>query len=314
MRYVLYVGRRLLMLIPVLIGITVVVFVLIKLIPGDPAVTLLGSHVTPQAVKDLHQELGLDRPLPQQYLTFLGHALQGNLGQSYQFRGVSVDTLVFDNLAPTAWLIVAGSLFAVLISVPLAMLAAGRPGRTADGVIRIIPLVGIGLPSFWVGIMLVLLLGLKWKLLPVSGFGTGIGDHVRHIILPGLTIALIQLPILIRSLRASMLEVLASDYIVTARSKGLSRSRVMFGHALRNASVASITVLGVNIAYLVGSTVAVEKVFALNGVGYVMYQAILGRDLPVVQGVTLIFAVFVVLVNLLTDLAHAALDPRVRLA
>jgi peptide/nickel transport system permease protein len=161
--------------------------------------------------------------------------------------------------------------------------------------------------------MLILLLGLKVKILPVSGFGNSFGAHLEHIILPALTVALAQVPILIRSLRASMIEVLGSDYIVTARSKGLSRPRVLLGHALRNAGVASVTVLGVNLAYLIGSTVAVEKVFALNGVGFQMYNAILGRDLPVVQAIALIFAVLVVVVNLLTDLAHAALDPRVRL-
>lgn len=313
MQYALYVVRRLLSLIPVLIGITFVVFILLKLIPGDPAVTLLGVHATPAAVAALHQQMGLDKPLYQQYLTFLGHLLQGNLGESYQYRGVSVSSLVFSNLAPTVWLIVVGTIFAVGITVPLAMISAAKPGSVTDGTVRAIPLVGIGLPSFWVGVMLILLLGLKVKVLPVSGFGNSFAGHVQHIILPALTVALAQLPILIRSLRASMLEVLESDYIVTARAKGLSRTRVMVSHGLRNAAVASVTVLGVNLAYLVGSTVAVEKVFALNGVGFQMYNAILGRDLPVVQAITLIFAVFVVVVNLLTDLGHAALDPRVRL-
>jgi peptide/nickel transport system permease protein len=313
MQYALYVVRRLLTLVPVLLGITFVVFLLLKLIPGDPAVTLLGVHATPASVAELHRQMGLDKPLYQQYLSFLGHALQGNLGVSYQYRGVSVSSLVFGNLAPTLWLIVVGMFFAIVITVPLAMISANKPGSATDGAVRAIPLIGIGLPSFWVGVMLILLLGLKVKILPVSGFGEGFTGHVQHIILPALTIALAQLPILIRSLRASMLEVLVSDYIVTAKAKGLSRSRVMFGHALRNAGVASVTVLGVNLAYLIGSTVAVEKVFALNGVGFEMYNAILGRDLPVVQAITLIFAVLVVMVNLLTDLAHAALDPRVRL-
>jgi peptide/nickel transport system permease protein len=313
MQYVLYILRRLVTLVPVSLGITFVVFLLVKLVPGDPAVTLLGTHVTDQGVAALHKQLGLDEPWYHQYLSFLGNVLQGDLGTSYALRGVSVSSLVFGNLAPTVWLVVTGAIFALVLSVPLAMISASRPGSTADAGVRMIPLVGIGLPSFWVGIMLVLLLGLKADLLPVSGFGTGFFGHVQHMILPGLTIALIQIPILIRSLRASLIEVLASDYIVMAQAKGLSRARVLFGHALRNASVATVTVLGVNLAYLVGSTVAVEKVFALNGIGYTMYNAILGRDLPVIQGVALVSAVFVVLVNLATDLAHAALDPRVRL-
>jgi peptide/nickel transport system permease protein len=313
MRYLLYIVRRLITLIPVLFGISVVVFFLIQLIPGDPAVTLLGNHATPQAVAALHQQMGLDHPLWRQYVTFLGHALQGNLGTSYQYSGTTVTSLVSNNFLPTLWLIVVGALFAVVISVPLAVLAASRPNRFADNAIRTIPLIGIGMPSFWLGIMLILLLGLKVQVFPVSGFGTGLGGHLKSIVLPGLTVALLLVPILIRSLRASLIEVLQSDYITTARSKGLSTSRVILGHALRNSAVASVTVLGVNIAYLIGSTVVVEKVFALNGIGYLMLNAILQRDFPIVQGVTLVFAVMVVAVNLLTDLAHAALDPRVRL-
>ena len=170
------------------------------------------------------------------------------------------------------------------------------------------------MPAFWLGIMLVLLLSLKVGAFPASGFGTGFSNHVKSIILPGLTVALALVPILIRSLRASMIGVLQSDYITTARAKGLSSGRVVFGHALRNAAISSVTVLGVNIAYLIGATLVVEKVFALNGIGYLMITAIFNRDFPIVQGVTLVFAVMVVCVNLLTDITHAALDPRVRLA
>ena len=208
----------------------------------------------------------------------------------------------------------AGALFSVIICVPLAMWSASKPNSVPDNAIRTIPLIGIGMPSFWLGIMLILLFALKIPLFPVSGFGTGFFGHLHSIVLPALTVALILVPILIRSLRASLLEVLQSDYIVTARSKGLTNSRVLYGHALRNASVASITVLGINIAYLIGSTVVIEKVFALNGVGYLMLTGILQRDFPVVQAITLLFAIMVVVVNLLTDLAHAGLDPRVRLS
>jgi peptide/nickel transport system permease protein len=310
---VLYVLRRLVTLIPVLFGISVLVFFLIQLVPGDPAVTLLGTHATPDAVAALHQQLGLDQPLWKQYGAFLGRLLHGDLGESYQYKS-SVSALVLQNLVPTVWLIVTGALFAVVISVPLAVWAASRRGGVADNAIRSIPLVGLGMPAFWLGIMLVLLLSLKLQLFPASGFGTGFVGHVESIILPALTVALALVPILVRSLRAGLLDVLQSDYITTAHSKGLGTPRVVLGHALRNAAVSSITVLGVNIAYLIGSTIVVERVFALNGIGYLMLTAILNRDFPIVQGVTLVFAVMVVTVNLLTDLAHAALDPRVRLA
>lgn len=313
MEYAAYILKRLVTLIPVLFGISLLVFFLIHLVPGDPAKTLLGSHVTDQAVAELHHKLGLDKPLWQQYLTFLGRLLHGDLGDSYQYN-TSVSSLVWHDLAPTVWLIVVGAAFAVLISVPLAVWAASRQNKLADNAIRTIPLIGLGMPAFWLGIMLVLLLSLKAGAFPASGFGDGFANHVKSIILPALTVALALVPILVRSLRASMLRVLQSDYVVTARSKGISTSRVVLRHALRNAAVSSITVLGVNIAYLIGSTLVVEKVFALNGIGFLMITAIFNRDFPIVQGVTLTFAVMVVLVNLLTDLAHAALDPRVRLS
>ncbi len=175
-------------------------------------------------------------------------------------------------------------------------------------------MLGLGMPAFWLGIMLILLFALKFKLFPVSGFGDGVFGHLRSIILPGLTVALALAPILIRSLRTSMIAVLDSDYVVTARAKGLSHRRVILGHTLRNAAVSSVTVLGVNIAYLVGSTLVVERVFALPGLGTLMLDAIFNRDFAVVQAVTLLFAVMVVAVNLLTDVAHAALDPRVSLS
>ncbi len=313
MKYLLYILRRLVTLIPVLIGISLLVFFLIQIVPGDPAVTLLGSHVTDAGVAELHKQLGLDHPLWRQYLTFVGHLLHGNLGQSYQYKS-SVSGLILSNLVPTVWLIVTGALFAVLISVPLAVWSASRRNGIADNTIRTIPLIGLGMPAFWLGIMLVLLLSLKAGAFPASGFGTGLANHVKSIILPGLTVALALVPILVRSLRASMIDVLQSDYITTARAKGLSSGRVVFGHALRNAAISSVTVLGVNIAYLIGSTLVVEKVFALNGVGYLMITAIFNRDFPIVQGITLLFAVMVVVVNLITDMTHAALDPRVRLA
>jgi peptide/nickel transport system permease protein len=313
MKYFLYVVRRLVTLIPVGLGITLLVFLLLKIVPGDPAVTLLGTHVTDAGVAALHQQLGLDRPLWQQYLTFLGKLLHGDLGESYQYQS-SVSSLVLQNLVPTIWLIVTGALFAVIIAVPLAVWAASHRNGFSDNAIRTIPLIGLGMPAFWLGIMLVLLFSLKAGAFPASGFGDGFANHVKSIVLPGLTVALALVPILVRSLRASMTDVLQSDYVTTARAKGLGGARVVFGHALRNAAISSITVLGVNVAYLVGSTLVVEKVFALNGIGYLMINAIFNRDFPIVQGITLVFAVMVVLVNLLTDMTHAALDPRVRLA
>jgi peptide/nickel transport system permease protein len=312
MKYLIYILRRLVSLIPVLLGISFIVFFLIRLIPGDPAATLLGSHATPQAVAALRAQLGLDQPLWSQYLTFMGHLLQGNLGYSFVYDS-SVSSLISTSLPVTLWLLVSGTVFTVVIAVPLAVLAAARRGGTADNIIRAVPVVGLGLPSFWLGIMLILVFGLKLGWFPVGGFGNDLAGHLRSIVLPGITVALALSPILIRSLRASMIDVLGSDYIVTAQAKGISTARVVFGHALRNAAVSSVTVLGVNIAYLTGATLVIERVFSLPGIGQQMINSILGRDFPTVQGITLVFAIMVVVVNLLTDVTHAVLDPRVKL-
>ncbi len=312
MRHLTFVLRRLVALLPVLFGISLIVFFMIHLVPGDPARTLLGTRATDESVALLHKAFGLDKPLWQQYLDFMGRLAHGDLGTSF-FYNSPVSELVGGRLPATLWLIVSATILSLLISVPLAVLAASHRDGALDQVIRAVPLVGLGMPAFWVGIMLVLLFGLKLRLLPVSGFGDDTAGHLRSIVLPALTVALALTPILIRSLRTSMIAVLDSDYVVTARAKGLSHGRIIMGHTLRNAAVSSVTVLGVNIAYLVGSTLVVERVFALPGVGTLMLDSIFNRDFAVVQAVTLVFAVMVVTVNLLTDVAHAALDPRVEL-
>ena len=313
MRHLAYVLRRLVATVPVLFGISLIVFFMIHLVPGDPAKTLLGIRATDQAVAALQKSFGLDQPLWQQYFDFMGRLAHGDLGRSF-FYNVDASELVSGRLPATLWLVVSATVLALLISVPLAVLAASRRGSLLDQAIRAVPLVGLGMPAFWVGIMLVLLFGLKLRLFPVSGFGDDVAGHLRSMVLPALTVALALTPILIRSLRTSMIAVLDSDYIVTARAKGLTHRRIILSHTLRNAAVSSVTVLGVNIAYLVGSTLVVERVFALPGIGTLMLDAIFNRDFAVVQAVTLVFAVMVVAINLLTDLAHAALDPRVELS
>ena len=310
MAYLAFIGKRLWQLLPVLFGITLVVFFMIHLIPGDPASTLLGTHSTPQAVAALRQQFGLDEPLYRQYLDFLGRVVHGDLGSSFVYK-TPVRDLVSGRLSSTLWLLGTGALFSLLLSVPLAVLAASRKDAFRDQAVRVVPLIGLGMPAVWVGLMLQLFFALKLGLFPVSGFGSTVSEHVRSIVLPGLTVAVALAPILVRSLRTSLLEVLDSDYVLTARAKGISRSRLLLHHALRNAAVSSVTVLGVNIAYLVGATVIVERVFALPGLGTLMLDSIYSRDFPVVQGVVIVIAVLVVLVNLATDLTHASLDPRV---
>jgi peptide/nickel transport system permease protein len=281
-------------------------------VPGDPARTILGNQATPQRIALLHEEWGLDRPLPVQYAKFMERLAHGDLGESL-FFDISARRLVIERLPVTLWLIVYGTLLSVLIAVPLAALAARYRDGPIDHVVRAVPLVGLGFPAFWTGIVLLLVFGLHLgRLFPVGGYGEGFLGHLHSMFLPSLTVAFAIAPILIRSLRASLLEVLESDYVTTARSKGLTERRVLVRHALRNAIVSTVSVLGVNIGFLVGGTLVVEQVFATPGIGQLMINSISQRDFPVVQAVTLVFSVLVVLVYLLSDIAHALLDPRVR--
>ena len=284
-----FVGRRLLQLVPVAVGVTIIVFFMIHLIPG---------------------EWGLNRPLISQYWLFLDRLVHGNLGQSLIY-GVSASSLILSHLPATLFLIVYATVLAIAISVPLAMLAASKRNGLRDQAVRAVPLFGLGMPPFWVGFLLIDAFAVHWRIFPVSGYGTGFGGHLVSLFLPSLTVAIALAPVVIRSLRASMLSVLGADYITTARSKGVPGSRLFVRHVLRNAVIPAVTVLGINIGFLIGGTVIIENVFAIPGIGQLMINSIFQRDFPVVQGVTLVFAVLVVLVNLLADTTYAALDPRV---
>jgi peptide/nickel transport system permease protein len=307
-----YILRRLVQAVPVVIGVTILVFFMIHLVPGDPARTMLGVHATPAKVAALHHEWGLDKSIPEQYKLFMGRLLHGNLGDSL-FYHVSARSLIWQRLPVTLWLIAYGTVLSILIALPLATIAATRKDAFRDQAVRVVPLVGLGFPPFWLGIMLLLAFGLHLgRLFPVGGYGEGPAGHLHSMFLPALTVALFFTPILIRSLRNALLEVLESDYITTARSKGLSERRVLWRHALRNALASTTAVLAVNLAYLVGGTVIIEQVFDLPGVGQMMISSIFQRDFTVVQAVALAFAVLVVVIYLLADIVQAALDPRVR--
>jgi peptide/nickel transport system permease protein len=307
-----YALRRLAQVVPVAVGVTMLTFLLVHLIPGDPALTVLGTRATPQLVADLHQKWGLDRSLPEQYWLFVQRLAHGDLGTSLIY-GIPVRELVVDRIPVTLWLLVYGTLLAIVMAVPLSVLAARRKDGPADQVVRAVPIVGLGMPSFWIGLMLILLLAADVvKIFPVSGYGDGVLGHVKSMFLPALTIAIGTTPLLIRALRSSLIGVLEADYITTARAKGIPERRVVVRHALRNGLMPMITVLGINLGFLVGATVLVEKVFALPGVGALIYDGISQRDFEVVQGVTLALAAFVVLLNVAIDLLYLLLDPRVR--
>ncbi|HEY0277140.1 MAG TPA: ABC transporter permease [Solirubrobacterales bacterium] len=310
MAYARFLVRRLLQAVPVVIGVTIIVFFLIHLVPGDPARTALGIRATPQAVEALHHQWGLDRSLPSQYVLFMKRLLSGDLGDSLRY-GQPAGRLVLERMPVTLWLLIYSTVLTILLAVPTALLAASKPGALRDRVIRVLSVVSLGIPGFWLGLMLVEYVAIKAQLLPSAGFGSGFAGHLESLLLPSLTIAAMLVPLVVRSLRTEILKVAESDFVTTARAKGISERRIRVRHVLRNALAPSVTVLAVNISFLVGTTLVIEQVFSLGGVGTLMLQGINNRDFPVVQAVTLILALVVVLVNIMGDLVQALLDPRV---
>ncbi len=310
MRLLGYIIRRLLQMIPVIIGITLVAFLFIQLLPGDPVVTMLGGKASPEEVARIHAEFGLDQPLPTRYFLFIGNAVHGDLGLSITQR-TPVTDLIGQRLVPSLFLLIYAVLISIVLSLPLAMLAARRSDRAVDHVIRITGMVTISMPAFWLGLLLILVFGLSLKLFPISGWGNDFGEHLRYLFMPALVIGLSMAPILIQSLRASLLDVMRAEFIEAARAKGLSPNRIMIRHVLRNALIPVVTVLAVNVGWLIGGSVIVENVFSIPGIGRLLVQSVLSRDYPTIQGLTLIFGILVIFVNLLADLSYAVIDPRV---
>lgn len=308
-----WVGRSLLSVVPVVVGVVLCVFFLLRIVPGDPAAMILGERATTASIEALRHRLGLDLPLAQQLSDWLvGVFTRGDVGTSL-VTSQPVLGLVGSRAGLTALLVLLSVVFTVLIVVPLALLAATHKDGVLDHLVRIVPTVGMAMPAFWVGLILILLFGVQLRWLPVGGVGTGPGEPLRSLVLPALTVALGMAPPLIRALREQLVEVLDADFVVTLRAARLPSWRVQ-AHVLRNAAVPTVSMLGLNIAYLIGGTLVVEKVFALNGLGALLFSSISSRDFPVVQGIALVLALAVVGVSLLTDGLVALLDPRVRTA
>jgi peptide/nickel transport system permease protein len=304
-----YVLTRLLQIIPTLILAAVLVFILVRLLPGDPATAILGDRATPEIVERTRRELGLDQPLPVQFARFAGRLLQGDFGISTSLK-VPVLRLIAERLPVTLFLTLYAAVLGALLAVPLAVLAAVRRNTWVDGVIRAVFQVGLSLPVFYIALQLLTLLGARLGWFPIGGYGDNFGGHLYSLFLPALTLGFNLAAVLMRTLRASVIEVLTAEYVDFARAKGLRSRVVMTRHVLRNAMISTVTLLGLNIGALIGGAVITESVFAIPGVGRLMVDAIFGRDYPVIQGLTLMFAVLVSLVFLLTDLVHARLDPR----
>lgn len=307
---------RLVSLLPVLFGTSVVAFFLIRLVPGDPAVALLGLEADAAAIAALRQKLALDQPLVVQYLTWLGRVLTGDFGRSIQ-GGREVFPLLTNALGPTALLATAAIIVSLAIALPAGIIAAIRRNSLSDYSASFLALCGLSMPSFWLGILLILSLSIWVPVFPSSGYASPIAaplDFLRHLVLPALTLGAALAAATMRMTRATMLEVLRADYVRTAKAKGLAENTVVLRHALPNAQIPIITLVGIQIGQLLGGVVITETVFSWPGIGKITVDAIFARDYPVVQGAVLLTAVLFVLINLVTDLVYTFVDPRVRLS
>ncbi|HEU5300529.1 MAG TPA: ABC transporter permease [bacterium] len=329
-----YLLRRALEMVPVFFGVILVVFIISRLTPGDPARIILGERATPEAMAQLREALGLDEPLPLQFAGYLGRAVRGDLGRSIQSNErVIVDLAT--RFPATVELTAAAMLIASIVGVFTGVVAAARQHSWFDGLSMVVALFGFSMPIFWLGIMLILLFAWQLGWFPISGRldyaidlqrvtnfyvldglltrnWAAVSDALRHLVLPAVTLSTVPLAIIARMTRSSLLEVLRQDYVRTARAKGLAERRVMVNHALRNAGIPVVTVIGLNVGSLLGGAILTETIFAWPGIGRLVVDAIFARDYPVVQGTVLVIAVVFVLVNLLVDLTYAFLDPRIR--
>lgn len=303
-----YTTRRLLLAVFVLWGVATVVFVIVRLVPADPAVLIAGDSATPEQLDILREQMGLNDPLVVQYLHFLGQALTGDFGESYR-QGVPAMTLVAEALPNTALLALLACLLALAVSLPLGLLAALRVGRRADRIVSVGSIVVQALPGFWIGVVLILVFSRTLQWLPSSGL-----NSPQSLILPTIVLALPFIAILTRLTRSGLIEVMGEGYISTARAKGLPERTVIFPHAIRNALIPIVTVVGLEFGTLLGGAVITETVFAFPGVGRLLVSAILARDYNVVQASVVVIAVSFVVINLIVDLVYAYLDPRVRLS
>jgi peptide/nickel transport system permease protein len=295
-----------------LFGIVLVVFMVLQVTPGDPARQIVGLRATEAELDEAREELGLNDSIIEQYVRYVGNVLQGDLGFSYKSRK-PVSSIIGERIVVTAWLLGAGVFFTLLISIPLGVIAALHRDKFADHAIRGFGLLGLSMPPFWTGVILLLLVALRFDFLPPGGFGETFSEHVRSIILPALTLAIASAPFIIRGLRAAMISVMESDYVSTARSIGVAGNRLVRRFVLRNAAGPGVTLLAIEIGYLLFGAVVIETTFALPGVGQGIVLAARSRDLPTVQGYTLLFALIVVAVYLLADIITAILDPRVEI-
>ena len=309
-----FLAKRLLATIPVLLIVSLLVFLMLRLTPGDPAAVLAGDVATTEQIAQIRSGLGLDRSIPEQFFIWFGQVLQGDLGQSFYYK-TPVTTLIGQRLEPTLSLALITITLAVLVAVPLGVLAAWRFGSWLDRALMGFSVLGFSIPIFVLAYLLIWLVSLKLGWLPVQGYkrlADGPGPWLLHLTLPAITLSVIYIALIARVTRASVLETLGEDYIRTARAKGLPEMLVLRRHALANAAVPIVTVIGIGVALLIGGVVVTESVYAIPGLGRLTVDAVLARDFPTIQGVILLFSFVYVMVNLLVDLSYVFFDPRIR--
>ncbi|WP_340023457.1 ABC transporter permease [Paenibacillus sp. FSL K6-1096] len=307
-----WLGTALVRALIVILCVMTAVFFLIRIVPGDPAKMILGEYSTPEALQSMHHTLGLDLPLWEQFIRFVKTLFtQGDTGNSI-VSGTSTRELIAQRAPVTLLLIVLASIIAILASLILAVLAATQKDKLLDHLIRIIPAVTLGMPVFWVGLLFILLFSVRLGWFPVGGSGEGGLSTLHSLVLPAVTVAFSQIPTLVRSLRAQMLEVLESEFVVTLRAAGIPSRVILFKHVLRNSALPTLMLLGVNISYLIGGTLVVEQVFGIKGIGSLLFTSISSRDFPVIQGIALYCALAVVMISLLTEIISGWLDPRTK--
>jgi len=310
-----YITKRLLSLIPVLAVVTIAIFLIIHITPGNPAAAILGMEASEEEIQQLNQDLGLDRPILEQYTSWVANVFKGDLGDSI-FMKQPVSEAIAEHITPTLSLAILAQVIAILLAIPFGIIAAYKRGSIADYTLMGISLLGMALPSFLLGLFLMLFVGVKLQWLPVAGYeplSSGLWEHMKYLILPGISLGTIQAALITRMTRSSMLEVLNLNFIKTARSKGLHEMKVLFKHAFRSAFLPILTVIGQTFGTLVTGAVVVEAIFNIPGLGQLILNSIARRDFAVIQGVVLVVTLMYVTINLIIDLLYGAVDPRVRL-
>jgi peptide/nickel transport system permease protein len=310
-----YITKRLLSLIPVLAVVTIAIFLIIHITPGDPAAAILGMEASQEEIQQLNQDLGLDRPILEQYTSWVTNVFKGDLGDSI-FMNQPVSEAIAEHVTPTLSLAILAQVIAIILAIPFGIIAAYKRGSIADYTLMGISLLGMALPSFLLGLFLMLFVGVKLQWLPVAGYeplSSGLWEHMKYLILPGISLGTIQAALITRMTRSSMLEVLNLNFIKTARSKGLHEMKVLFKHAFRSAFLPILTVIGQTFGTLVTGAVVVEAIFNIPGLGQLILNSIARRDFAVIQGVVLVVTLMYVTINLIIDLLYGAVDPRVRL-